>query len=170
MVHRFCIFTAQPLLITCTYMGFLVFPFIPSSQGTAWKSWVCLMIFWHRHNQDCDERLCSHLKHSWIVIVLYWSYQTKVPRIGAKTWFVSFQILFVFRDWKTDIFDKQRALKFKAKQEEEKGLPADPVNISPKVLAGICVSNWWAFQTALNQLFPPTEKKGIHLITTLMTE
>ena len=164
------IFTAQPLWVTWNYVALLVFPLGCSALWTTWMNCVCLMIFWHRHNQDCDERLCSHLKYSWIVIVLYWSYQTKVPRIGAKTWFVSFQILFVFRDWKTDIFDKQRALKFKAKQEEEKGLPADPVNISPKVLAGICVSNWWAFQTALNQLFPPTETKGIHLITTLMTE
>ena len=115
------IFTAQPLWVTWNYVALLVFPLGCSALWTTWMNCVCLMIFWHRHNQDCDERLCSHLKYSWIVIVLYWSYQTKVPRIGAKTWFVSFQILFVFRDWKTDIFDKQRALKFKAKQEEEKG-------------------------------------------------
>ena len=76
---------------------------------------------------------------SWLHLILVENIQLLRRKLTYPTiYFLSLQTLFIFRDWKTDVYDKVRALHLKAKQGGDDG----NVGISVRLLGGIFISNW----------------------------
>ena len=104
---------------------------VPLCKGMAWlpfqKVWETLFV---RSNA---------LKTRRFFLLFIWTDKSFIQKVHRANFF---QFLFILRDWKTDVYDKIRALHFRDKIEEEEGSNGNR-GISLGLIIGIVISNWW---------------------------